>query len=586
MINKFKNLLSRAGNLFEDTNVAKEPDTPRKTLSKFLLLTSSLLLFLIFALFAMSAVTFIFGGSISTIQTIVSSVALVPFAILSVRGLFRTRRVLFSVLSLLLVMVVVVASVSISKRFYDLDYDSQWYHLEAVIALNNGWNPYRHELTPESDPGVSSQNILNSYPKAQEIIEANIYKLTGEIETAKAINLITTLTAFGFVLSTLLRFKGLNPILSFVGSLMLVVNPISLIQYLSAYVDGTMYNLTLSLVALFLTFYATQRKYILLLVALCIGILWNIKLTAVLYSTAFFATFLMYSFYSEKIHVFFRSIRTYILSSLVAILVLGFHPYVTNTLRYGDPFYSDGKSTEGYIYVNAPSSLYYMPPYQRFILSIFSKPAILRGEDKTHQLKLPFTVSQDELGWLIHDNTVGGFGSLFSGVFIISIIGALLIFRSKHPGYIKNGTLLLLFTLIFSSAFFPVSSYARFITPFWIFPCAVALYSLSERRLLPNLVGLALVITVFANNYLITREYITFNFQGTQQVKSELYAIEQLSKEKQLAIDFDLFRSNRVRFEEVGIDFHEQSVNDCMYDKRRVLSTYIPESKITLCYQF
>lgn len=568
------------------TNTSAEKALHHKWLPALLFCFSlSILLFVFFCIFV-ATLGFFVNTSI-THFTFIIAVGLTSSSLYLLMNLMvKKKALLYFPVVMLLAGSCLFFAIAITEQFYDLDYDSQWYHLETVIALNNGWNPVRHKLTVRSDPDISSQDILLSYPKAQEIVEAVIYRFTGKIEAGKSFNVMTILMAFGFTLSAFLKLKGLNPLLSLIGSLLLIANPITLIQYLSAYVDGSIYNLLLSLLALLLLFYVTHKNQLILAIILCTTILWVTKLTAILYVTVCFVTFLIYCWYNEKILLFFKSIQAYLIAAVLALLLLGFHPYVTNLIWYGNPLYAGGRSTNSYFYTNAPESLYYLHPIQRFIISIFSKPEILRGEHKTHQLKLPFTIASDELPHLINDNTVSGFGSLFSGIFILSIIGTLLMIKSTHRAFIKGGVLLFLAVLFVSSALFPASNYARFITPFWIFPSLVAIYSLSEKKVLPNALGIVLILVIIANNYLISREYVSYNVNGTKEVKAELTALKELSYRNVLAVDFDLFRSNRVRFQEAGIAFSEQSIKRCKSDKRRALARYIPEAKIMLCYQF
>lgn len=283
---------------------------------------------------------------------------------------------------------------------------------------------------------------------------------------------------------------------------------------------------------------------------------------------------------------FFKTVQSYIFAGFLGFFILGFHPYITNTIWYKNPFYLDeGKGSESFLYINTPESFYYISSPERFVYSIFSRSEILRGEGKSNTLKLPFTYSKSEIKTIVSDNTTGGFGPLFSGVFILSIFGFIYIFYSKQTRDIKYGILLFLFVILLSSMFFPVSSYARFITPFWIFPCLIAIYLACEEKRLSTFLSFCIFTAIIVNNFLITLNYISFNLKGTKEVRNELEKIKKLSYENDIQVDFGLFRSNRVRFKEAGVRFSEYSAEQCSFDKTRVLTEYIPESKITLCYK-
>jgi hypothetical protein len=555
-----------------------------KNSSADLLLSFSLgfLLFIFFSVL-ISAIVFFLNLSISAFNFPIA-VGLTIFSLyLLMKSIFKERNIIRFLIIVFLVGSCFFISIKIANHFYDLNYDSQWYRLEEVIALKDGWNPYRHQLTLKSDPDISSQDVLNSYPKAQEIVEAVIYRFTGKIETGKSFNLLTIIMAFGFVLSVLIRLKKINPIISIIGSLLLVANPVVIIEALSAYTDGSLYSLILSSIALLLTFYLTHKNYILISIVLCLGIIWNIKLTAILYSTIFLCAFIIYVFFTKKIFLIRKLIQSYVLAALIAFLILGYNPFVTNAIWYGNPVYSNSMDLRDYTRSNMPSSLYNVNPVERFILSIFSKPAIIRGDNNTYQLKIPFTISNDEWPWLASDNTVGGFGPLFSGIFIISTMGAIFIFKSKHPRQVKRGFILLLLTLLISSAFFPISNYARYVALFWMFPCLVTIYSLSENYFWINLLGLLLIVVIIMNNYFILKVSIPFNMLFTQQTKIELEIIKKMSDGKKLTVDFNLLRSKRVRFKEAGIIFTEKSIKNCREYGKRILSRSAIGSKVMLC---
>ncbi|CAN5281136.1 hypothetical protein BH10PAT1_BH10PAT1_2530 [soil metagenome] len=585
-INKIKKFISDQRNIFfKDISENSENEGVVDLISSLMFSVSLSFLFFSFFAFLLTSIGFFINIKISPLHLIYSIELTITFLFIFSRLIFPRRAFLYFLTSIFIFVSSFFVFINISQKTYDLSYDSQWYHMEEVIALKNGWNPFKQELTLKNHPEISSQNILNSYSKDSETIAAVIYKFFGKIETGKSINLMIIFMSFGFVLSFVLKVKKINPFLSLFCTFLLVINPITLNQYLSFYIDGSMYNLFLSFGALLGIFYLKKKNYLIYPIIFCICLLWNIKLTAILYTTIFFIAFLIYAWYSEKIIIFLKSIQIYLISSILAIFILGFNPYVTNLFWYGNPFYSGGMSSSNYIYTNMPENYFYLSSVERFVYSIFSKTEILRGEGKYSTFKLPFTYDANELSISKSDGTTGGFGPLFSGVFILSLIGLILIVRNKNHDFAWKSIFYLLFVICLSSVFFPVSSYARFITQFWIFPVIVGVYCINTKKLFSILVGVVLITTIFTNNYLITKEYLEFNIKGTEEVASELKQIKEISQTQTLFVDFDLFRSNRIRFKEAGIKFFERSISECAANRKRVLAQYIEESKTLICYQ-
>ncbi len=90
----------------------------------------------------------------------------------------------------------------ISGQFYDLSYDGQTYHQEAIIHLKkNGWNPvYDAPLKL----GTGQDIWINHYAKMAEICAASLYTLTGHIELSKMFNLLLIGGSFFISLAALL----------------------------------------------------------------------------------------------------------------------------------------------------------------------------------------------------------------------------------------------------------------------------------------------------------------------------------------------------------------------------------------------
>lgn len=489
--------------------------------------------------------------------------------------------ILFSVCLLLAICALV--SIKIAGSFYDLSYDGQSYHQETIIAFSQGWIPFSSKLSPEKNPDISYQKLLNSYPKGSELLEAVIYKTTHRIEEAKALILLLGLAAFSLALSFFLRIK-INPLISFLGSLLLVASPISVTQSLNFYLDGQLYLLLLSLVFLLAGFFLTHKNYFLLPLVMCLTVLWNMKLTAVFTSALILVSFLVFVWYSEKILLFFKSLQVVAIAAVLAFLIVGFNPYITNVLWFGNPFYPTmGKNSSDYITVNMPSSLYKKSSAERFLLSLFSYSSNARGVGKTYLLKWPFSYNEPEINTFTGNVTVGGFGPLFSGIFILSFVGLFSIIFTQSKKIPKRALLFLFLIILISSIFVPVSSYARFIPQLWIIPVLVAIFLLTQKSSFQTLIGCLIILAISYNLYLVGGKYYSFNLEKTSRMKNELSKIKEASLTHPLMVDFGVFRSNRIRFREADINFTE-GISGCAGKEKRVLASEIPESLVKICY--
>ena len=86
--------------------------------------------------------------------------------------------------------------VFICRWFYDISFDGQWYHQDAIILMSEGWNPFHDApLLIEQTSGACAP-YLNHYPKGSWIISAYLYHFLNNIQMAKAYNLLFIISAF------------------------------------------------------------------------------------------------------------------------------------------------------------------------------------------------------------------------------------------------------------------------------------------------------------------------------------------------------------------------------------------------------
>ncbi len=178
---------------------------------------------------------------------------------------------------------------------------------------------------------------------------------------------------------------------------------------------------------------------------------------------------------------------------LLGLIIFGFSPYVTNTLSQGNPLYPAlGTDRSDYTAPQFPSNFTGRNPAFLLFYSIFAKSDNVRGPDKTAVLKIPFTVSRDELEAFTDTNAKqGGFGPLFGGAILLAffVLAEALInlyrlrgrpIRGNDPPDPERfeinrktniGIGLFCSALVLSTCLInPASSLARFIPQMWLLP--------------------------------------------------------------------------------------------------------------------
>jgi hypothetical protein len=272
------------------------------------------------------------------------------------------------------------------------------------------------------------------YPKGTWYFAASVYELTGNIEAGKAYTLLVMAITF-CVYYDCLRMKFGSTLRPIIVSLFAAANPIAVAQFQSYYVDGLVSCAILSVFLLFATMmnreYSGDRGLILLCAVCLILIGCNVKFSSALFlgsvTVCFFVIYMIY-FMRGRVD-FIKPSKLFLLfagSAIVAIPVVGWSPYITNTLRYKSPLYGligGDVALLGSDNLEMSGAIRGLNNTQMFFASLFGKMS--HGEHRTvgDLLKVPFTVSWDELGFYnFVDTRLGGMGVLFGGIFLLSCV--------------------------------------------------------------------------------------------------------------------------------------------------------------------
>jgi hypothetical protein len=443
--------------------------------------------------------------------------------------------------------------------FYDLSYDGQAYHQETIIHLVDGWNPvYDKELALPTGQSI----WINHYAKAAEIAAAAIYKATGLLEPSKVINLLPLVASGLLSLAALLRLKPTMRVAAGVIALLLALNPIVICQLFSFYVDGLLGSLLLCLMALGCLFFTRPSWLLLSVYTLTMIMTMNIKFTAIAYAGVLTLGLLVALYMSEQFAELKRLFRLAAVGGIIGVVVVGYHPYITNTLHDGHPFYPlAGTGAIDVVKNFTPRNLERMNRFEQVATSYFAEPAGNDTAKKPTRFQWPFTLTAKELPVFAEtDVAVAGFGPLFSGALVLALIVLLLAFRNRQ------GTTLaaigIIVVLAVSSFINPAAWWARYVPQLWIVPliCAWLAFSLKGYRLV-NGAGIVLAVVIAANSMLIGSIYLSKQWAWSGELRSQLAGLQ--NAPQPLLADFTYSWSNRERLKAYGIEFTEQTPLAC-----------------------
>lgn len=375
-------------------------------------------------------------------------------------------------------LIVTVVSVMISCCVFDRSSDGNTYHKDAVGVLVEGFNPvYESSIDTiknrkDDSKKLTEYSIWNDhYAKANWILGANFYALTGNIESGKAMNLITLYIVFIILFYSLLEV--MNNKKALIISLITILNPITASQMLTYYNDQLV-CLFLFLAILFLIKLDKSLDikeawfgYILSFILLA-----NMKFNGLGYLLVFSFLFVcryLYKAYKNKkfLLTFKRLCIIFIPLFIVSLVIVGYPTYIKNTIDHQNPFFPlYDKNGEDIITEQQPKKFLEMNNIEKIFYATFSKANNLREHDKT-ELKLPFTVYKEEITpAMSNDLRISGWGILFSGLLLCSVVIFIKYYKSyKHESWILYTLGITVLLLLVMSE----SWWARYTPHFYLF---------------------------------------------------------------------------------------------------------------------
>lgn len=340
---------------------------------------------------------------------------------------------------LLFAMLFLGISALLSNRVFDSSWDGNRYHKSMIGALRYGWNPLRETFYDfaEDIPFLAEvgESWYDAYPKGTEIWAASLYSITNNIETGKCLNFLAMIALFCICYAILAQTKQFRRSQMVLAAFLCVVNPITMTQVTTYYVDGFLWQMFLACMValLYLTFFC-DGKYkngcaYLIFITICLGL--NIKFSALVYFGILCISFFGYWAVQKCLQEGWRAGKRWILNRFMlfasAVIFgtgfLGATSYGINIVRHANPLYTMiGNGRIELLNTQLPKSYKDMAHPVRFVASLFSKTSNTNALEQI-EWKVPFTYSATEIAAAQHHDTrTAGWGILFSGIFILSLI--------------------------------------------------------------------------------------------------------------------------------------------------------------------
>lgn len=442
----------------------------------------------------------------------------------------------------------------------DTSWDGQAYHLRAVVALSDGWNPVwdaplRHFL-------------VDFLPKSAWVVEGLIAGTTGSLEAAKGIHITMIIGAFALWYAAVSSI-GTGRRWAVVCSFLIAANPIAINQSLTFYVDGLVASTFSVVLAAALLWWLTNDRVWLPLVALGLAFLANLKFNGLGLAGLFVLPALLWVRFKAPLR----------LSSLMAALsaaaafagIQGINPYLTNAHLHGHPLYPlmGGASESGIdlIYFRNADFMAQAPP-----LRLFHSIAARATNDSEGwpRLKAPFTFDVEELAVFTEvDNRIAGWGPLFGGCVLLSLIVMMVCWR--QPG---ASPLAMIQGLIWASVLPAEQSFlARYSPHLWFVPALTLLLLTRTESRWRRLFGGALALTMALNVVLAGIPALGAAVVKDAAARRQLEAMAVSSLAGELPAHFGLFGGLQRRLTDAGIAYRVSDHLECAQPAELIAST-------------
>lgn len=474
----------------------------------------------------------------------------------------------------------IVAALIVTGLVHDTSMDGQHYHFQAIYALAQGWNP----LHGNAEPAVISDPITLwaiHYPRGGWDFAALLMTAGFPLAMGKVLNLLVLFAGAALLGGALFR-AGFSWLVAALLTAVVSLNPIVLSQLFTAMNDGLLgvciliFTVSIMMWARYDDKLALATALITLLLAL------NLKFSAIPMFVILCGFACAGIFFQRGLRRAAALAAGLFASAFVAVVLLGWSPYMQNFLDQGHIFHPimgpnavDIMTGEGPALDNTPEVLEGMSAAERFFYSLFSETH--SGYATTPQLKFPLSISPQELraaGGV--DVRLSGFGPFFSGIFLLSIAAALVLV--VRPRWRSEATLWLLVIsamMIFSVIVMPQNWWARYVPQFWFVPVAITAAALAANSRAAQILGGLILALMMFNSLIVGAAGARLAAQRGAEVNAQINAMAAAGG--RYCVYPDMAHSRIYLMREAGLDIRYQPTEAIACAEPQEIAGYGPD---------
>lgn len=431
-----------------------------------------------------------------------------------------------------LALAILAGALAIAAWYFDLSWDGQWYHQTAVYAIARDWDP----LTDPMRLFLSHLKLwVRHYAKGPWYVAAAVYDTTGRIELGKFPALLAPAVLALATFAAALDF-GLRRAPAAALAVLVAMNPVVMSELTTYLVDGIMVAFLVVAVVALLSALRRPQPLVIWTGMLAAIVSINAKFTGLVFLCFALAAGWLWCAACRRAWLL-RYTGLAALALVLGTLVLGWNPYVTNTIYCQQPFYPvlgsaahpslTTQGREGIILYETPKNFLAHDRLVRLGYATFGRPgnAPYAGV-RNAALMVPFASRPaDWAAYRYHETRVAGFGPYFSGAFLLALaLGAWLVAR---PTPARGPALLIVGALAASLLISPHLWWPRYGPQLWLLPIVpVAVGFWVGRPRAVRAVAWALAALLFVNAAIVAVVHLDWETQATRTLRRQLTALE------------------------------------------------------------
>lgn len=482
----------------------------------------------------------------------ISKYILVISFILAAFTSHRQLKVSFFLLSLVNI-IIIGLSVCLARLFFDTSWDGTSYHMDAIFALKDGWNPIYQYLHVFKNPD-NTDLWTNYFAKSSWYFSSLMLKFFQNINVIKSGHFILSCSAGFYALSWLHRYNVKN-LPSFLISILIIFNPVFLTQWASNYVDSAIYSLFLIALLSSSEVKKPQQYADKICFIFATALLATMKASGIVFGIVIGFVAIWGSFCRKK--EFKQWIKS-VIAIICLVIVMGISPYITNLLQGRSPLFPLLGIGSVDILTDQTNKLNIsgFNKLTQLVISLTSVPANQIIPPNYPPAKT-FLFPTGLPIFSTTDVRLSGWGPIFMEIFFFSL--PLIIFGLNQKNLRR-----LFITLFLMILIFPAPWWARYSPMIYFLPLmGVAVVFIQKHKLLSYLAYFILFLLLI-NNILVGKVYFEENRRLTTLIKKVLAPL----KAKQV----DVCRDSRFHTD-TYLSSQEVAVHSIFIDSRQCLNS-------------